>query len=188
MPRDHRLRRRMKEARPSVVAEPLPRSEDLILRRSRQRRGRRKTRDERLELLDDPRDLRLLEHQFAHEGAIPVAGPAPRKVARGAPEPRFQEFRHVGITRPRACAARLSLNASGYRRFSALFRHHAGQSRPSETYFNLAEHPRSQPCEVCPRRVAYGTSRDTLPPTGVAHGHEVVLHPRRNREAPWLER
>ena len=79
----------MQPARAAVVAKALPHREHLTLGGGRQRRRRGPSRDECLEPLDDPADLRLLQHALADEGAITASIAPPRKFTRMRDEPPF---------------------------------------------------------------------------------------------------
>lgn len=80
-------------ARAAVVAKPLPHREHLALGGGRERWRRGPSCHERLEPLDDPTDLRLLQHALADEGAITASLAPPRKVTCMLDEPSFDRRR-----------------------------------------------------------------------------------------------
>lgn len=84
-----RLRCLVQSTGAAVVAKPLPQGEDLVLLRGRERSHRGPACDERLEPLDHPTDLRLLQHALADEGAITAPLAPPRKIPRVLGEPPF---------------------------------------------------------------------------------------------------
>src|SRR5262245_38282014 len=117
------LRGPSQAARPTVVAEALPRLEDLVLRRGRERAQRGELAQERRVPLADGLDARLLEHHLRDPDAVRVALAAPREdaavmvvvreerraqpgeVARG-PRGRPRVARARGLTSPRARSSR----------------------------------------------------------------------------------
>ena len=72
--------RPVKSEGPAVVAEARPLADHLGGARRRAGRRRREPLQERPVTLEDPGDLRLLEHHLAHEHRPRVASPAPREV------------------------------------------------------------------------------------------------------------
>ncbi len=73
----------------SVVAKPLPLREDLVFLGGCERGHVGPSRDERLEPLDHPTDLGLLQHALADEGAITASVAPPWKVPGVLGEPPF---------------------------------------------------------------------------------------------------
>lgn len=85
---DQRLCRRVKVSRATVVPEPAPRPENVVLARGRERASVRKTRDEAPPVLDHRLDARLLEHRFADPDRVRIARATPRQVAMRDGVPR----------------------------------------------------------------------------------------------------
>ncbi len=83
--------RRLEVAGPGVIAQALPRSEDMLLVGAGQRGEVWKLKEETVEIRNDCADLRLLEHRFADEDVIRVGERAqldtPRQCPAGAVVP-----------------------------------------------------------------------------------------------------
>ena len=90
----------MEVPRAGVVAEAIPRLRHARGRARATSRERGKALEELAVLVDDARDLRLLEHQLRDENAIRIARPPPWKIARVATDTR----REAGAER--SCATR----------------------------------------------------------------------------------
>ena len=81
------LRRPVQVDRAPVVAEPLPRADDLRERRSGERLQGRPPLEPGREARHDALDLRLLEHDLRDEDRVRVASPPPGQVAAVLLEP-----------------------------------------------------------------------------------------------------
>ena len=90
-------RRAVEPQRASRVAEVRPLRDRCGGRVGGQCGGRRPSGEPRLEVGDDARDGRLLQHELAHERAPrPETGAAPRQIARGPAIPRDERRCEVG--------------------------------------------------------------------------------------------
>ena len=83
----------LQQTRASVVAQALPRRKDLVFTRGGQCCGRGKSSHKRRKFLEHARDLRLLQHQFAHQGEVAVACLPPGQIARAGAKPRLEKWR-----------------------------------------------------------------------------------------------
>ena len=92
----HRAREAVQAHRAAVVAEALPRSNDVAGRRRCQLRERPKGRDEPFERRDDAIDLGLLQHELADHDAIRRAVGAPRQHALDPRIPVKEQFGGFG--------------------------------------------------------------------------------------------
>ncbi len=106
VPFDDRARERVQPHGAAVVAEPAPRAHDVAGIRRRERLERRKPRDERVVERDHALDLRLLQHELAHDDAVRIARRAPRQVRAAVPRvPREQRRRRKRPARRQRAAS-----------------------------------------------------------------------------------
>ena len=77
----HGYRNRVQIARPRIIAQALPRVEDVTFRSPSQRGEIRETPEPLIIIRDNRGNLRLLEHDLGHENGVGVASLAPRKNA-----------------------------------------------------------------------------------------------------------
>src|SRR5436190_452215 len=85
----------MKLPRAPVVAEPLPMPEHDLLVGVGQRLDVGESPQEPLEIRDDGRHLRLLEHDLADPNGVRVASSPPRQIARVAAKPSSEQPREA---------------------------------------------------------------------------------------------
>ena len=84
---------------PAIVPQPLPGTEHVRLRRLREPLDGRKPLREAVEEIDDPIDLRLLEHHLADPGTVGINPTAPGEIAPDPREPAEEgvvDRRHPG--------------------------------------------------------------------------------------------
>jgi hypothetical protein len=85
----------MKIQGPPVVSESLPGANHVGGRSGRERLHRRPALEPRKVTGNDPRDLRLLEHDLGDQDRVRIAGPPPRKIAPVLGEPGEQSGLHA---------------------------------------------------------------------------------------------
>src|SRR4051794_4751048 len=84
---DDLLRGRVQIPRPRVVAEPLPRMQNVRFSRSRKAMKIRKAAQPLLIIAEHSRDLGLLEHDFRDENRVRITRSAPGQISAVLPKP-----------------------------------------------------------------------------------------------------
>ena len=94
--RNHQLRRPVQHASPTVIAQPAPQRQNILLIRLGQRLHRRKPCQECVIALDHHSDPRLLQHDLRHPDRIRILGLPPRQIAPAPVIPTQQLRAHIG--------------------------------------------------------------------------------------------